>query len=229
MAAITSPTLADLRVTVRLLLNQPSAANSFWTDAELDTYINEGIRIFYAELSDVNEGHFTASTDLDLTANQETVTLPADFFMVRALYRKVTNGYVMLNYRNNLTEGYYTQTGSSGDTYLPYYYFRGNGLVLRPIPFSSETGGLRLEYIQLPDLLVGDSTQLSAQFSPAFKQCIEMYAVYKAKVKESLVNGVDTSALAKANLGELASQYKQIVSLRSKNPVYTKAFNPEGI
>lgn len=227
MGTLTSPTLTTILGNVRNLLNQPNSANSFWSDAEITSYINEAIRIYFAELSKIDEGYFTTQTDLNVTNGVETVALPSDFFSLRALYKKSGTLYVMLPYRNNLTEGYDTTSGSSSDAYLPYYYFRGNSLVLRPIPGFSETASLRLEYIQFPDTLVNGSDTQTAQISPVFNQVIEMYAVYKAKMKESLVTGVDTSALARDNLAVLTKQYTDVIQNRSKNPTFTKAFNPE--
>lgn len=228
MATLTSPALTTLRVNVRNLLNQPNASNSFWTDAELDTYINEAIRIYFAELTKIDEGHFGVSVPLNITANTETVAMPSDFFAMRALYKKVDTSYTILSYRNNLNEGFTTDGGNNSTCYLPYYYFRGNSIVLRPTPQFSEAAGLLLEYIQFPDTLVTGSDVLTAQISPVFTQVVEMYAVYKAKVKESLVNGTQTSEIAKSNLADLHKQYMDVVQLRSKNPTAIIPFNPEG-
>lgn len=229
MGTLTSPTLTTLLGNVRNLLNQPNSSNSFWSDAELDAYINEAIRIYFAELTKINEGQFTAQTDLNITANTETVSLPSDFFSMRAVYKKVDTTWILLPYRNNITEGYSTEGGTNSVTYLPYYYFRGNSLVLRPVPQFSETSGLRVEYLQFPATLVSGSDTLTDQISPVFSQVVEMYAVYKAKMKESLVTGVNTSQLAKENLAELHKQYMDVIQMRSKNPTAIIPFNPEGM
>jgi hypothetical protein len=227
MGTLTSPTLQALITGARNLLNQPDPNNSFWSDEELSSYANEGIRIYFAELMSINEGHFTATDDLDIVANTETIALPTDFVEARAVYKKVNNGYVILPYRNNLSEGYSTQGGTNSETYLPYYYFRGNNLVLRPVPQFSETDGIKIEYIQFPDTLVNGGDALTSQISPVFKQLIEMYIVYKAKIKESLVIGSDTTKIAAGNLSELTKQFKDVVALRSKNPTAIVPFNPE--
>jgi hypothetical protein len=56
---------------------------------------------------------------------------------------------------------------------------------------------------------------------------IIMYAVWKAKLKESLTNGTDTSALAKSNLNDLFTSMKETVQGRSENPTAIIPFNPE--
>lgn len=227
MATLSTPTLQQLLVSTRTLLNQPKESNSFWKDVELAEYLNEAVRIYFLECVMVNEGYFTTQSDLNVVADTETVALPSDCFQVKNLYKKVTNGYALLPYRNNLTEGYSTQGGSSNETYFPSYYFRGNSLVLHPVPNSAETSGLRLEYIQFPDQMVWGGDSLTAQVSPVFKQLLVIYAVYKAKLKESMVNGVNVFAIPQQHLGELYKTFKDTLSKRSKNPIYTVQFNPE--
>jgi len=228
VATLSSPTLTTLLANVRNLLNQPNSSNSFWSDAELTAYINEAIRIYFGELSKINEGQFTTTTDLNIVANTETIALPSDFFAAKGVYKKVNNGYMMLSYQNNMVESYNTDGGAGAETYVPSYYFRGNNLVLRPVPQFSESAGIKLEYIQFPETLVSGSDVLTSQISPVFSQVIEMYSVYKAKVKESLVSGVNTAALAQANLADLHKQYMDVIQNRSKNPTSVIPFNPEG-
>lgn len=229
MSAVTSPSLQTMITSVRRLLNQPSPDNSFWSDAELTEYLQEGVRVYFAELTNLDEGQFGKVTDLDITSGTETVTLPTDFFEVRALYKKTSGGtqYVMLPYRNNISEGYSTEGGTTAESYLPYYYFRGNQLVLRPVPQFSETGGLKLEYIGTPDIPSNGVDTLTAQISPVFKQVVEMYAVHKAKLKESLVNGVRVHDVAREHLADLSKQFRDVIALRSKGNTFIKPFNPE--
>lgn len=227
MGTLTSPTLQALITSARNLLNEPDPNNSFWSDTEMSSYANEAVRIYFNELTSVNEGHFTAQTDLDVVSGTDTIALPSDFVKIKTCLKKVNNGYIMLPYRNNLTEGYTTQGGTSSETYLPYYYLRGNSLVLRPVPQFSETGGIRIEYVQFPDTLVNGGDSLTSQISPVFKQLIEMYMVYKAKLKQSLVNGVRVHDVAAENLSELTKQFKDVVALRSRNPTAVVPFNPE--
>lgn len=229
MATLTSPSLGKLLTNIRNMLSQPDPANSTWSDYELTEYINEAIRMYFAEVVKHSEGYFTTSTTLDITANTETVALPADFYEVRALYILRTNGYEILPYNNNLTDGFYTNSGTSGNTYAPYYFFRGNNIVLRPTPNFSQTAALRMEYLQFPDTVVNGGDTMTNQVSPIFKQLIEMYSVYKAKLKESLGgNGLQLEAPALANLNQIYTQFKDAINKRSQYPEFTVPFHPEG-
>lgn len=223
-----NPTLGKLISTVRNMLNQPNAANSFWSDSEITDYLNEGIRVYFAEVTQNMEGQWTKIVDLNIVSDVELVALPSDCYEVKAVYKKVSNGFVVLPYLNAISNSYATVSGASGtDTYFPSYYFRENNLVLRPVPNYSETAGIRAEYVYFPDSLVNAGDTLSPNLVPLFKQVVEMYAVYKAKVKESLVNGVDTSALAKSNLNELYKQFVDSIKNRSKYPQFIKPWCPE--
>lgn len=230
MALLTSPTLTKVLTNVRNLLGQPNPTNSAWSDLELTEYINEGVRMYFADVIKNSEGYFMpAPVFLDITANIEEVPLPTDFFEAKILYIQRTNGWEVLEYRNDITNGFITNLGSGGaNTYSPLYYFRGNNLVLHPTPNFSQTGILRLDYIAFPDQMLNGGDQMSNQISPVFKQLIEMYAVYKAKLKQSMVNGVDLTALPKDNLDQIYVLFKNTINKRSQYPEFINPFNPEG-
>lgn len=229
MATLSSPTAQNLLSAVRNLLNQPDRNNSFWSDEELMAYLNEAIRMYFLEVVMNNEGAFTTTTDLNIAANTETVAMPSDFFQIKNLWKTVTNGYEILPYMNNVTEGYSTQGGTSSNAYRPSYYFRGNSIVLRPIPNFAETAGLKLEYVQFPETMVNGGDSMTSQVSPIFRQVIEMYAVFKAKLKESMVSGVVVHKIPEAHLGDLLKMFRDAVANRSKNPSYVIPFSPESI
>lgn len=224
--ALAPPTLQSIIESIRDLLGQPDPNNSFWTDVELTRYINEAVRIHMAELSSINEGQGGATVTLDLVANVETVALPSDCFIVRALYKVTTLQNVLLQYNNNLTDSYSSTAGGTTETYIPSYYFRGNNLVLRPPPTISETGGLLLEYIAMPASLQDSSDTLTAQISVMFLQSVEMYGVYKAKLKESLAQNTNLHANALANFADLFKQFRELSAKRSRKPTSTVPFDP---
>lgn len=225
--ALSSPTLGRLITNVRSMLNQPDAGNSTWSDSQLTEWINKGVQRYFAEVVQNVEGQWGKETTLNIVENAATVTLPTDCFEVKGVWKVVSDGRVPLPYQNNLTDGVVTVGGGSGsETYFPAYSFLENKLKLNPVPDYSETGGLYLEYIYFPETLINAGDTLSANVAPIFSELVEMYAVYKAKMQESLVNGVDTSALAKQNFNELYKQFQDCIKNRSKYPQFIKPFNP---
>lgn len=226
---LASPSLSKLISNVRNMLNSPNPSNSFWTDSELTEYLNEACRLYFVEVSINNEGLFSAPpVNLDITGGQETVDLPSDFFEIRALYKNVSNGCMILPYQNDISNNFINSGVTADDAYLPAYHFQGNKIVLRPAPGSSQTAGLRLEYIQFPDTLINGGDVMTSQISPVFKQLIEMYAVYKAKLKESMVNGSQMFAVPQQNLAAIYSTFREAIMNRSKYQQYVLPFNPEG-
>lgn len=211
------------------MLNQPNAANSNWSDAQLTLWINQAIQRYFAEVVQNVEGHWTKIEDLDIVSGVETVALPSDFFEIKALYKKVSDGYVVLPYMNAISDSYATISGETGSqTYFPSYYFRENSIVLRDVPGYSETDGLRVEYIYFPETLINAGDAMSSNVAPIFSELVEMYAVYKAKTQQSLVNGSNLAALAAQNLADLYKQFREVIKNRSKFPQAVKAWNPEG-
>ncbi len=227
--ALSSPTLGKLLSSVRSMLNQPNAANSNWSDAQLTLWINQGVQRYFSEVVQNVEGHWTKVEDLDIVSGQETVDLPTDFFEVKALYKKVSDGYVVLPYLNAITNSYATISGETGsESYFPSYYFRENKIVLRDVPGYSETDGLRVEYIYFPETMINAGDTMTSNVAPIFAELVEMYAVYKAKTQQSLVNGSDLAALAEKNLANIYQQFVKLIKNRSKYPQAVKAWNPEG-
>jgi hypothetical protein len=226
MATLSAPTLVKLLKNVRSLLNQPDRNNSFWTDEDLTTFLNDAVAVYFTEVTHMREGLFNTSTNLNLVANTESVALPSDCFQIRALYRRVSGGYEPLSYMNEVDSAYSTEGGGSGDAYAPSYFLQGNNIILRPRPGTSETSGLKLDYVQFPETMVNGGDTLTAQVSPVFKQLIEMYAVYKAKLKETLVTGTVVHTHAENAVAALYLGFKAAIAPRSQAPTYVQPFTP---
>lgn len=227
MGVLSSPTLQTLIGEVRVQINAPDPSNSFWEDSELTGYLNDAVRRYFSEAVRANEGYFTVTTTLNITANVETVALPTDCFEIKNLWKVIENGFVSLQYINSLNTGYSSQGGGPGDTYLPDYTFQGNNLLLKPVPNGSQTGGLKLEYTQFPATMVYGGDTLTSQVSPIFKELIVMYAVYKAKLRESTVNGGSMHTIPAGQVEALYNEFKQSIVKRSKSPTFVAMFNPE--
>lgn len=229
MGTLSSPTLQDLVTDVRNRVGQPDENNSTWSDSELRDYLNNGVRKYFGEVVQNAEGLFQSQTDLDVTAGQDTISLPSDFFEVVRLYRKVGDSYVPMVYNNSFTSGY-TTNGPTSSASLTYRLRGANTLVLRDVPQYSETNGLRLEYTAFPETMVTGGDAMTANVSPLFKDLIVAWAVYEAKLVESIRGqGVNTYGTAKSHFQELYSQFKDVIRKRSNYPMSTEAWDPERI
>lgn len=228
MATLTVPTAENLLRNVRIILKQPKAENSNWSDTELIKYLNDGIKKFFLVLNQDGEGQFDKATNLDVVNNVETVALPSDFFSCKALYSIQNNYNRILRYEPNIVKSYVTTPMSGPNFYEPIYYFRGTSLVLRPIPAFTTTGGtgLYLEYTAWPTTLVVGADTLPSGISPMFNELTEMYAVYKAKISMDLTNGGNTRAAAEKHLGDLYANFLEQVTGLSKYPLCITPWNP---
>lgn len=211
----------------RILLNQPKAENSRFSDAELTSYANDALQQIFLTINEASEGQFDKSTTLDITNAVETVALPVDCFAVKALYKLQGTIWRRLEYRQNIMMDFdVSATNSGSTTYEPYYYFRGNSLVLRPVPGFSEPASLTLEYTAYPNVLVFGADTLDAGMSPLFKELIVMYIVAKAKLKDDINGGGQGYQLAAAHRDDLFRQFKHQLMERSKAPNYVTPFEP---
>lgn len=227
MAAIVTPTLESLVRDARVLLNQPKAENSRFSDAELTKYANQAVKQVFGIVNKVSEGQFDKTTTLNIVNAVETVALPSDCFAIKALYKVQNQVNRRLEYRSNIMMDYDNSSSNTGSTtYEPYYYLRVNNIVLRPIPGFSETASLVLEYTAYPSILQFGGDSLDSGVSPLFEELITTYIVFKCKLKDDLAGGGNSRQAAKEHLSDLYNNFKDQLSERSKAPQYITVFEP---
>lgn len=227
MAALVAPTLERLIRDARVLLRQPKAENSRYTDSELTSYANDALQQIFLTVNEVGEGQFDKVANLDITNAVETVALPSDCFAIKALYKLQNTIWRRLEYRQNILEDFDASATNSGSTtYEPYYYLRGNSLVLRPPPGFSETASLKIEYTAYPSVMAMGADAMSDGLSPIFKELIVMYIVAKAKLADDLNGGGQGYALAASHRDDLFRQFRHQIMERSKAPQYISSFDP---
>lgn len=229
MAQVIAPNLERIIRNVRILLNQPKPENSRFSDAELTIRANDAIQQVFLTVNEAGEGQFDTITSpgLNVTSGVETVALPVDCFAIKAVFWRQNTVNRRLEYRQNTLQDYDTSTYSGESMYEPYYYFRGNSLVLRPLPgFTSTSGPLIVEYTKYPSVLVYGGDAMDAGISPLFRELIESYVVAKAKFRDDLSGLGQGYALANTRMVDLFHQFKHQLIERSKAPLYTSPFEP---
>lgn len=227
LAQVITPTLEKLVKEARILLNQPQAENSRFSDAELTGYANDAVQQVFLAVNEASEGQFDKTANLSIVSGVETVALPTDCFAVKALYKIQGTVNRRLEYKNSILQDYDNNATNSGSTtYEPYYYFRGNNLVLRPIPGFSETTSMVVEYTAYPTVLVYGGDTMDTGISPLFKELIVMYIVSKAKLKDDLSGGGNTRGPAQAYFADLYNNFKHQLMERSKGPQYVTPYEP---
>lgn len=189
----------------------------------------------FLTVNEAGEGQFDKTTNLSITGGVDTIALPSDCFSVKAVFKVQGTIARRLEYHQNIVNDYdLSQSSQGSSSYEPYYYFRGNSLVLRPIPGATETTtqgvspsvGLIMEYTAYPSVLVYGSDTLDNGMSPLFKELIVSYIIAKAKFKDDLSGQGQGYALANSRMVDLFRQFRHQLMERSKAPQYINTFEP---
>lgn len=128
----------------------PDNTSSFWQDSVLISYVNLIQSDMAQEIIQANEDFFTTNSDLNITANCATYTLPSRFVLVRRV-EDIRTGTpteippVTLNNRSHL--GYVRNTSQAFDQ---GYYLLGNNIVFDSTPTFSNTAAYRMWYARTP-------------------------------------------------------------------------------
>lgn len=142
--------------------NEDYSATSGISQEEILAYLNEGLADLQATIVNEYETAFLTETTLNTVANQEAYDLPADMLD--------HGGIVSVEYSDSGNNQYYYKLDplkprerSTRISSSPSYYIRrANQILLRPVPASSVTNGLRIQYVKRLDKLNIRRGQVSA-------------------------------------------------------------------
>ncbi len=129
---------------VRRILNEKTAANSFWTDDIVTELTKEAEQNTIEKL----KNFFKEGTAINIVAGTSYYTIPTDLLRISSfsydgtILTPATNPELIAIYGDS----YLTESGAP-----LYYQIIGNTIRLTPIPDVSKTGGLTSQYLYLPD------------------------------------------------------------------------------
>lgn len=173
-------TLSDVRTKVRDRLDESTA--TFWTDAQLNRWINDGMR----EVARLTETLQTTS-DIAVTASDGTYTAPTDALRIyRAEFKPTGQSNVYpLEYRdfNTMDEVWWSsQTTTTGTPALFTMWGFVPSLTIQLYPVPSVAGTLKVFYYKLPTAVSADNDTIEC---PAgWEDLIVDYAEYNALRKD---------------------------------------------
>ena len=150
-------TLSTLRARIRRKLDEESAG--FWSDAELDDYINEGYLEFWKQAVQGQYYKTQKTSLLNTVSGTAEISLPSDFLKFRLVEKVLPDRTVPLEYRSRFEQT--NRTSGYGSTAYSLYTYDviGSNLVLEPTPQVSETGGIKATYFYTPTRLSADSDE----------------------------------------------------------------------
>lgn len=173
-------TLANLRTRARDRANMENSG--FVSDSIFNSYINYSISDLRDKIaSKVGEDYFATSSSSTLTAGQETISLPADFYKLLWVEILGEDGNYYQLKRFEVSEKPITYNGLSSPWMGIRYRLRADNLWLQP---AANTGGktIRLWYVPLPTELSADGDTLNGY--NGWDEYIVLHAARKALVKE---------------------------------------------
>lgn len=178
-------TLAELIAQVRA---SGEFLDPYHPDDEVTTRINEGI----AELRDLvirdNPDYYVTQATVDLVANQEAYALPSDFFRLRLVEGKGTDGrYRELAEFSFGDRGAYSLAGSSQDASALVYRVVGSYLRVLPVPTVAVSAGLQLWYTPTATKLVNLSDTCDGV--DGWQEYVVSYAAAQCARKEEQDSG----------------------------------------
>lgn len=216
--------LLQIRTKARRKLDELTA--TFWSDDELNDYINETYRKVWQLLIDDSNRKALKTTNLSLVANTREVALPSDFVKARLLEHLVGTIYYPCKYY----ERYDTVTGDNtspfsivGDQYSYAYSFLGDNIILEPTPFDSETSTLRLTYFYVPTELSDDADE--PDIPTLYHDLFVLGCVIQAKEKEEMIGG-DGASIAPfvSDYADLMDKFMTSISKQSQQRTYSQNF-----
>lgn len=209
-------TLGNLVDRVAQKLGDPTF--SFYEEATIKQAIGDSYVYYIDRMVDMGAGYFETTTDLDIVANTETISLAnldPPFRRISLLEKYVTNGRVPLEPYERRYKFLSTIGVGSGNTYIPTYKRRGLNLVLEPPPGASETNGLKLDYVYIPELpnsSSSDSFTFEEQFPDLYEVNIVLRACIKLLEEKDASGGVSDIATFRNELSQLDLNFDNTMS-----------------
>jgi len=147
---------SELRAEIRRLIKDTSSdtTRQRWTDAVLNNRIdwaNEDVV--------VNTACLQSRITTDITSGTAEYTLPADFLYAQEIKYKNSDGNWNMLQQITFRQLDLSDADWEGTNGTPsHYYIRRNVIGLYPNPDTSRTAALRIDYVERPDDLAGDTS-----------------------------------------------------------------------
>jgi hypothetical protein len=222
----------------RDLLNEPLASgrsfpddsSSFYEDSTLLGYFNREQQILQNILVQSHEHFFVTSTSIDIVADTDEYSLASGVMkLVRVEWIGGTNQdpieiMPMSFNEKELHQGLKIGVTAVGD--VRTYAIKGDSLLLRPKPKSTQASGVKYYYVQrLPDLASGTST---SPIPPEFHEAIS-WGIYKRSLIQQEASA-ESVTVALAEYNRLISEVRQWAENRQiQRPRFVKRRKFRGI
>lgn len=199
-------TLGTIRAQIRSDLDEATAR--YWTDAELNTWINEAAK----DIAKRSETLLTKHTATSVVAGTNTYTLPTDVVRINGI-EYVETGSTQVQplhpaTRPQMETIWGLNQGQLGTPqfYIPWGFSPSMTVQLFPVP--SIGGTLNIYYYRLPALAVSDGN--SVEVPQGWEDLIVHYVEYRAKRKDRDPTWQEAKALYEEGLRSMSEQLRHL-------------------
>lgn len=172
--------LGQIRNLTRGYLNEAFAA--FWTDSQLNDWINVACRKYHIKIKNVSRNHFTTRVTFETVANQEYYSLPAnckDLRLVSIVNSDGKEDFLSKAYWPN-PDAWAMQFVPADDAIPQQYWLVGPSMRLKPKPSAAMT--IRLYYEARQVALASDADVPS--FDEDYHDLAAKWAAVEASTKD---------------------------------------------
>jgi hypothetical protein len=183
---------------IRQLLRETTAADSFWTDAELLAYWNQAMDLRVMDLAEAHEGWVTDIVDADTVQGQTEYTLPEGTGRVKRLLWVTGQGnqtvYTPMIRDERWNSSLVQDSTAFGTGSIPAYRLVGELILLEPAPATSRTNGIRIEVESAPARFTTGTDELAQRF-PDIMETLLIYDTWDIALGvEDAQGNIDPSA-----------------------------------
>lgn len=167
--------LADLRVTVRRLINEEDVTESHFTEPELNDYLNQGVTFLGTQME------WSTQTDQAVAVAEQTLyQLPDDFIALVDVY--FDNAKMVVLERADLGQISPSWQNDASSSPTIAYKNSMNTMGLYPTPDAARNGKIiQIQYVKLPATMITD-TDIPG-IHTAFQMCLPFYAAFLCDYK----------------------------------------------
>lgn len=165
-----------MRTQVRRYVLEEDSANSHFTDAEINYYLNQAVTFLATQMEWPEQVDQATAV-----ANQALYKLPDDFIALVDVY--FNNVKLAILDRVDLGNISSVWQNDPASTPRVAYRFNNDTIGLYPLPDANQTGyTLQVQYIHLPAALAADTDVPDVH--TAFQMCLPFYAAYLCDYKQ---------------------------------------------
>lgn len=179
--------LLQVRTYVRTLLDEDLAV--FWSDAQLNVFIQRSFLNVYTQIAQSNRGYFETQANISYVANQQLYPLaaiaPLGFVKLCLVERVDIPPNINILPIDLSEKNDYAQDFGEGDPQgYEKYFITGNNLGISPTPTGNITNVLNLWFVPVPALPTMDTDTFPPELTELHHEAIAQGAYLRAAQRD---------------------------------------------